>query len=53
MRSFVQALFRIDTKIMLDFVKKSNFAQKRETVAQESLLLRVNPSLTERGKKNE
>ena len=53
MRSFVQTLFRIDTKMMLDFVKKSNFAQKRKTVPQESLLFRGNPSFTERGKRSE
>ena len=35
------------------FREKSNFAQKRKTVPQESLLFRGNPSLTERGKRSE
>ena len=44
LRNFVQIWFRIVTKLMQNFVQKSHFVQKRETVAQESLLFRGNPS---------
>ena len=37
-------LFRVDSKIMQNFVQKSHFVQKRETVAQENLLHRGNPN---------
>ena len=39
MRNFVKNCFRIDTKMMQNFVqKKSHFVQKHETVAQENWL---------------
>ena len=42
MRNFVQKWFCIDTKLMRNFVQKSHFVQKHETVAQENLLFCVN-----------
>ena len=44
MRNFVQNWFRIDKKMMRNFVQKSHFVQNHETVAQENWLFRGNPS---------
>ena len=44
MRNFVKSWFRIDTKVIRNFVQKSHFAQKGEPVAQENLLFRGNPT---------
>ena len=41
---FMQTWFRIDTKMMRNFVQKSHFVQKRETEAQQHLLFRGNPT---------
>ena len=43
MRNLVQNWFCIDTKIMRNFVQKSNFVQNHETAAQENQLFRGNP----------
>ena len=39
MRNFVQNWFRIDTKMMRNFVQKNHLVQNHETVAQENQLL--------------
>ena len=46
MRNFMQTLFRIDTKMMQNFVQIGHFVQKRETVAHcfvETLLWTLPP----------
>ena len=39
----MQTWFHIDTKMMQNFVQKSHFVQKRETVAEKNLLFCGNP----------
>ena len=43
-RNFVQNWFRIDTKMMRNFVQKKHFVQNHETIAQENRLFRGNPT---------
>ena len=43
MRNFVPNWFRMDTKMMRNFVQKSPFVQNHETVAKENQLFGRNP----------
>ena len=44
MRNFVQSWFRVEMKMMRNFVKKSHFLQNHATVAQANLLFRGHPN---------